>query len=225
MRRKYDEELIPAFYEVATVFEGLGQRRPEYVDGDPEIELGRFLGWMRIARAPGDSWSATSLADQPERRKRIIHFLGDWGAVENTTAGDMFDAEKEVSKIERLRTTFASSQAIEQLSYDELFDALIGVHAFYDRLRFVSGGLPGLRADFAQRNSLRAIKDTLTYLLHGSGTALERAYDCLYDEKRRLDGFAEACVMELLGWMDAARPPINGRTIKALRFLGFDVKD
>lgn len=43
--------------------------------------------------------------------------------------------------------------------------------------------------------------------------------------KAKLAGFGEACVMELLGWMDAERPPINGRTIKALRFLGFDVTD
>jgi hypothetical protein len=62
-------------------------------------------------------------------------------------------------------------------------------------------------------------------LLHGPGTSLERAYDCIYDEKRRLGGFGEACAMELLGWLDQDRPPINGRTIKALRFLGFDVKD
>jgi hypothetical protein len=225
LRRKYDEELIPAFREVVTIFEELGRSRPEFAGADPEIELGRFLGWLRIARAPGESWAHTSLADAPERRQRIVHFLADWNAVEDTTAGDMFDANREVSNIERLRTTFASPQSIESLKYDELFDALVSVHAFYDRLRFVSGGLAGLRVDFAQRNSLSAIKETLTYLLYGSGTALERAYDCIYDEKRRLGGFAEACVMELLGWMDKDRPPINGRTIKALRFLGFDVRD
>lgn len=225
LRRKYDEALIPAFREVSAVFADLGQRRPEFANGDPEIELGRFLGWLRIAHAPGESWAQTSLADQAERRRRIIHYLQDWIVVEDTTAGDMFDANKEVANIERLRTAFASPQSIEQLEYDDLFDALVSVHAFYDRLRFVLGGLPGLRADFAARNTLGQIKETLTYLLHGSGASLERAYDCIYDEKRRLGGFAEACVMELLGWMDETRPPINGRTVKALRFLGFDVKE
>jgi len=29
--------------------------------------------------------------------------------------------------------------------------------------------------------------------------------------------------MELSGWLDPERPPINGRTIKALRYLGYDV--
>jgi hypothetical protein len=225
LRRKYDEEVIPAFREVGQVFEELGQRRAEFRDGDPEIELGRFLGWLRIARAPGDSWHTATLADLQERRKRITHFLGDWHAVEDTTAGDMFHADKEVGNIQRLRSAFASAQSIAGLNYDDLFEALISVHAFYDRLRFVSGGLVGLRLDFSQRNTLASIKETLCYLLYGSGTALERAYDCIYDEKRRLGGFGEACVMELLGWMDPDRPPINGRTIKALRFLGFDVKE
>lgn len=225
LRRKYDEELIPAFREVANVFEEIGERRPEFANGNPEIELGRFLGWLRIAHAPGDSWGHTSLANAPERRVRIARSLSNWIAVEDTTAGDMFDANKEVANIERLQAAFASPRSIQLLGYDALFDALISVHAFYDRLRFVSGGLPGLKIDFAERNTLDGIKETLTYLLHGGGTALERAYDCIYDERRRLGGFGEACVMELLGWMDRDRPPINGRTVKALRFLGFDVRE
>ena len=225
LRRKYDEQLVPAFHEVAEVFEELSQRRPEFGDADREIELGRFLGWLRIAHAPGDDWKATALLDKSERRPRIVGYLNDWNITDNTAAGDMFQAEHEVATIRQLRTAFASPDTIDKLTYDELFDSLIGVHAFYDRLRFVSGGLAGLRVDFAQRNTLTAIKDTLTYLLHGPGTSLERAYDCIYDEKRRLGGFGEACAMELLGWLAQDRPPINGRTIKALRFLGFDVKD
>lgn len=225
LRRKYDEQLVPAFHEVAEVFEALGQRRPEFGDADREIELGRFLGWLRIARAPADDWKATALLEKAQRRQRIVGYLNEWNSTEDTAAGDMFQAEHEVETIRQLRRAFASPETIDKLDYDELFDSLIGVHAFYDRLRFVSNGLTGLRVDFAQRNTLTAIKHTLTYLLHGPGTSLERAYDCIYDEKRRLGGFGEACTMELLGWLDQNRPPINGRTIKALRFLGFDVKD
>jgi hypothetical protein len=225
LRRKYDEELIPAFNEVRRVFEEVGLRRPEFANGDVDIELGRFLGWLRIARAPGDDWKATPLLEGAERQTRIKGFLGDWHSIADTTAGDMVRAEDEVANIQRLRAALGSAEAIARLPYDELFTALTAVHAFYDRLRFVAGGLPGLRADFAERNRLDGIKDTLSYLLHGPGTTLERAYDCLYSEQRRLSGFGEACTMELIGWMDVDRPPINGRTIKALRFLGFDVRD
>ena len=81
LRRKYDEQLVPAFHEVAEVFDELGQRRPEFGDADREIELGRFLGWLRIARAPGDAWKATALLDKGQRKSRIISYLNDW----NTT--------------------------------------------------------------------------------------------------------------------------------------------
>jgi hypothetical protein len=224
LRRKYDEELIPAVNEVSAVFGELGKRRPEFAGGDPEIELGRFLGWLRVARAPGDTWKLADLLDVNQRHQRIAAFLEDWFAVEDMTAGDKFQGDSEVDNIALLRRTFASPEAIEELTYDELFDSLSCVHAFYDRLRFVAGGLSGLRKEFGQTNSLPAIKSTITYLLHGPGAALERAYDCIYAENRRLSGFSEGCIMELLGWMDKDRPPINGRTIKALRFLGFDVK-
>jgi hypothetical protein len=90
-------------------------------------------------------------------------------------------------------------------------------------LRFTEGGLTGLRKDFAKRNSLQSIQRMLVHLAHGANDEFERAYDCIYDEHYRLERFGEACVMELSGWMFADRPPINGRTIKALRFLGFKV--
>lgn len=53
--RKYDEQLIPAFTEVETIFGGSGQRRPEFEGEDPLIEIGRFLGWCRLVLAPGEA--------------------------------------------------------------------------------------------------------------------------------------------------------------------------
>jgi hypothetical protein len=225
LRRKYDEELIPAFNETKLVFLAAEYRRAEFANSDPEIEIGRFLGWLRLAKAPGDAWKETSLADGSHRVSRISGYAKEWAQLPGTTTGDMTNAGAEIEAIERVRAAFASEETISGLTYDELFDALSGVHAFFDRLRFTSGGLTGLRAEFARQNPLSAIKGTISYLLHGPGLGLERAYDCLYDEKRRLAGFGEACVMELLGWMDPGRPPINGRTIKALRFLGHDVRE
>lgn len=225
LRRKYDEQLGPAFDEVRQIFAADGRRRREFEAGDLDIEIGRFLGWLRIAHAPGNSWQDTTLAEASERRARLLRWMNAWFEEVDTDAGDMVRAESEVGNIARLRHVMGSPEAIDAANYDELFDALTGVHAFNDRLRFVAGGLEGLKLAFLDQNGLVAIKASLTYLLHGQGTQLERAYDSLYDEKRRLAGFGEACTMELVGWMDANRPPINGRTIKALRFVGFDVQD
>lgn len=222
--RKYDEMLIPAFHEVERVFSDFGKRRPEFANVDPQIELGRFLGWARLVNAPGDSWMESTLADADERRTRVLSNLEDWITSTDTKAGDMYDGETEVFRINRLRKAMASEEKIHGLEYDELFHALLGVHAFNDRLRHVSGGEKGLKAQFIESNSLDRIKQTLAYLIHGPGISLERSYDTIQNEKWKLAGFAEGCVMELLGWMDPHRPPINGRTIKALRFFGFDAR-
>ncbi|MFK4005015.1 phospholipase D family protein [Qipengyuania sp. NPDC077563] len=222
--RKYDEEIIPAFREVEAIFAAFGKRRPEFEGEDPVIEIGRFLGWCRLVEAPGETWKETTLASAAERRQRVLSSLDAWTTSTDTQAGDMYDAEKETDRIHRLRNAMASPEAIAALSYDDLFDALIGVHAFNDRLRHVSGGITGLKAQFAE-NSLPRIKVTLSHLLYGSGVALNRAYDCIRNEQWKLAGFGEACVMELLGWLDPDRPPVNGRTIKALRFFGFEVHE
>jgi hypothetical protein len=68
-----------------------------------------------------------------------------------------------------------------------------------------------------------AVVRTVRYLLSGPGDAIERAYDCIFGSYK-LNGFGEACVMELLGWGDAKRPPFNNRSIRGIRLLGFDVE-
>lgn len=223
LRRKYDEQVIPAFREVRDIMLESGLRRAEFADGDIEIELNRFLGWTRLIHAPGETWKQSTLVAQPERRERTLTYLRDWAQVGDTRAGDMYYAEEEFGNIARLREGFASVSTIEAMDYDQMFDTLCGCHAFYDMLRFVSGGLPGLKTDFAKRNTLPEIKATLAYLFHGDGLMLERAYDCIFDEKWKLGRFGENCVMELVGWMTPDRPPVNGRTLKALRFIGHDI--
>lgn len=224
-RRKYDEAVWPAFDEVRRLFLDAGLRRPDYEDSDLDIELGRFLGWVRLIHAPGENWSLAPLLDRDARAQRIMQFGHEWLAAEDLNAGDAESAQQEIGNITRIRENFASADSIRALSYDEIFDALAGCHAFHEQLRFTEGGLDGFRLDFHERNALTNIQDTLVYLLHGPNDVLERAYDCIHDERYKLARFSEACIMELTGWMDPSRPPINGRTIKALRFLGFDVRD
>jgi|JI10StandDraft_1071094.scaffolds.fasta_scaffold285603_1 hypothetical protein len=223
-RQRYDEALLPAFREVLRHFVRDGRRRPELATGDLEIELSRFLGWVRVEHAAGETWSEQPLLSETDRSAKIEALLNEWHAARDIESGDMINVDREVENIAGLRDTLRDPDRLQSLSYAAIFQALTACHAFYEMLRFSAGGLPGLSADFAERNSLDKIKETLTYLVHGGGSSLERAYDCIFDPTYRLGRFGEACVMELLGWMDEERPPINGRTIKALRYLGFDVK-
>ena len=134
----------------------------------------------------------------------------------------MFSYEQEIDNIARIRSVFGSKESIDAAGEDDLMEALLGCHAFLEQLRFTKGGKDSLRMEFWAINGEKRIKECLTYLLHGPGDQIQRAYDCIYERRYKLNKFAESCVMELVGWLDTKRPPINGRTIKALRFLGFD---
>lgn len=230
-RRKYDEILVPAHNEILEVAQRHGFGRPEYAGQDPQIEMGRFLGWLRLTQGSGDGWRETSLLSDPnDRAARIAEYVGVWQSTDDTVKGDMYHAAAEIENIANIRTYLCDPNELMRLSFDELFRYLTGCHAFLERLRFVSkdigeslSGLERLRIDFQKKNSLEAVVRTVHYLLAGPGDAIERAYDCIYGGYK-LTGFGEACVMELLGWGDAKRPPFNNRSIRGIRLLGFDVE-
>jgi hypothetical protein len=230
-RRKYDEILVPAHNEILAAAQQHGFGRPEYAGQDPQIEMGRFLGWLRLTQGSGNGWRETTLLSDPvERAKRIADYVKIWQSTDDTVKGDMYRASQEIENIANIRTYLCDPNELIQLTYDDLFNYLIGCHAFLERLRFVSKeigedlpGLERLRIDFQARNKLEAVVRTVAYLLSGSGDAIERAYDCVYGSYK-LAGFGEACVMELLGWGDPKRPPFNNRSIRGIRLLGFDVE-
>ncbi|MBW4986038.1 hypothetical protein KZZ07_26245, partial [Mameliella sp. CS4] len=78
-RRKYDEILVPAHNEILEVAQRHGFGRPEYAGQDPQIEMGRFLGWLRLTQGSGDGWRETSLLSDPnDRAARIAEYVGVW---------------------------------------------------------------------------------------------------------------------------------------------------
>ncbi|EEW24268.1 phospholipase D-like domain-containing protein [Rhodobacter ferrooxidans] len=230
-RRKYDEILVPAHHEILEVAQQHGFGRPEYAGQDPQIEMGRFLGWLRLTQGSGDGWRETSLLSDPKNRaKRIAEYVQIWQSTDNTVKGDMYHASAEIENIANIRTYLCDPNELAHLSFNDLFRYLAGCHAFFERLRFVSknigadlSGLERLRIDFQTKNTLDAVVRTVRYLLSGTGDAIERAYDCVYGSYK-LYGFGEACVMELLGWGEPKRPPFNNRSIRGIRLLGFDVE-
>ena len=230
-RRKYDEILVPAHNEILHVAQKVGFGRPEYFGQDPQIEIARFLGWLRLTQGSGNGWRETTLLTAPQARaERIADYVRIWQSTDDTVKGDTYHASNEIENIKNIRTYLCDQNQLKSLSYDKIFDYLTGCHAFFDRLRFVSkkvgenlSGLERLRIDFQQKNTREDVERTVEYLLSNSGDAIERAYDCIYGNYK-LQGFGEACVMELLGWGDANRPPFNNRSIRGIRLLGFDVE-
>src|SRR5690606_11796721 len=103
-------------------------------------------------------------------------------------------------------------------------DALTGLHAFEEQLRFVRKGqlMPTFWKENA--NDLVRVRETLHHLLFGSGDFIIRLHDILYDPRWKLSMFGRFCALELFGTVHPdLYPPINGRMVKALRHLGFDV--
>ena len=230
-RQKYDEVLMPAHNEILKVAKANGFGRPEYVGQDPKIEMGRFLGWLRLTQGSKDGWRETSLLPDPKARaKRIARHVRIWQSTDDIVKGDMYQAAREIENIENIRTYLCDPEELTNLDFDELFRHLTGCHAFLERLRFASrdigedlDGLERLRIEFQTNNTRKAVVRTVNHLLSGPGDAIERAYECVYGSYK-LKGFGEACVMELLGWGDRKRPPFNSRSIRAIRLLGFDVE-
>jgi hypothetical protein len=230
-RRKYDEVLIPAHDEILEFALNSGFGRPEYQGSDPQIEMGRFLGWLRLVHGHGDLWREVPLIDRDAKRTRISDYVNIWQSTDDTVAGDMYHAGDEIENIANIRKYLCDDAELADLDFDTVFSYLCGCHAFLERLRFVSkelganlSGRERLRLDFQKRNKIDDVKKTISYLLSGSGDPLERAYDCIYNSKYKLEGFGEASVMELLGWGDPNRPPFNNRTVRGIRFLGYDVE-
>jgi len=97
------------------------------------------------------------------------------------------------------------------------------VYALEDQLRFFRGGLPALRAAIFANGS-ENFKATLRFLIHGASPAIERIVECRYG-RYKLANFGESCLQETIGWVRPEQFPIcNGRTLIALRWLGFDVE-
>lgn len=231
LRRKYDEVLIPCHKEIMRVAQGSNFGRAEYQSHDAEIEMGRFLGWVRLIHGSGQSWKDAPLLDPQGRANRIAEYVKLWQLADDTAGTDMYNAHDEINNITNIRNHLCNPNDVNAMSMDEIFTHLAGCHAFYERLRFVSkkygAGLPGidrLRVAFKAENRVEKVRATVNYLLSGGGDPLERAYDCIYDDRYKLSGFGEACVMELLGWGSKDRPPFNNRTIRGMRFLGYDVE-
>jgi hypothetical protein len=63
----------------------------------------------------------------------------------------------------------------------------------------------------------------LSHLLFGSDDFATRMGECIFDPNLSLHHFGRSCVQELYGWINTEAPVCNGRTVKALRYLGFDV--
>lgn len=136
-------------------------------------------------------------------------------------------------------------QRLDTMTYEQFRDICMGVHAIRDYARRVPNKAVGLANDGSRytipekvaalsmriwndRSSSGArVTELIGHVLYG-GTREQlpgRLWQAVTDPKRKFDGLGISALGEIVGWALPDRfPPRNGRTSKALRSLGYDVR-
>ena len=220
-RRQYVELVQPAYRQVAEVYREKGRRHPDLESYPLKYELDRFFYWLP-SKTTDDSLSLLPLRRGVELKQNIAGHIEEWFGVHGP-AGYFDDANRWV-QLTQLQAFFASPGELDHSDFDSLTESLLACAAFHDRLRFAKDGLRTLVRNFKQENKFEDVLKTFKYLAFGQGDYVQRIYDCVYTSEYKLRGWGPNCTFELFGWINHDDvPPVNGRVMKALRFLGFDV--
>lgn len=217
-------EYRSAFLEIDQVLTDEKINRGELNSVGPAHRTNRFLNWVRLTQAPGEEAWRTAPRRTSEDRRLLIQRLGrEWANLDS----DHTQIPKEyLDWLERVIHTFATKEAIADSSKETLIAGLLALHAFYEQLWFVEGGLKNLPSAFWMANDDNVVKvrGSFTYLLHGPDEFVTRLYECISDPQLKLAYFGKFCALELFGTIKPGLcPPMNGRTAKAMRYLGYAV--
>lgn len=223
LRREAYEQYRPAFMEVDQVLTTEGLRRADLSSINPLQETNRFLNWLRKTHVVGeDAWRSAPQREPADRRELVRQYGLEWvQATDNLVPDVFFDSLDTVARY------FGSPEAIRAATHDEIGNALMSLHAFTEQLRFVQGGQKNVLPEFWRENGndTELVRRSISHLLHGSGDFAERLHDVLFDRSRKIRMFGKFTALELFGTVRPDEfPPVNGRMVKALRFLGYPVK-
>lgn len=214
------QHFLAAYRTVERVYKATGKRRHPEETLPLRIEIDQFFNFIRAELTSGDSYESEPKLVGQALDEKIADVLKQWFStprpyLDNTIVKRSFPT---------INQTLGSPAAIAQAEWDALIDALCCAHSFYDRLRFFKGGHPTHVSVFKTQNPIERVKRVLTYLLFGSDDYVERMGRCIFDPQFHLHEFGRSAVQEVLGWVNRENIPIcNNRTLRALRYLGFDV--
>ena len=214
-RRTYQEFLM-AFRELESIYQQDGRRQQAALP--LRIEIDQFLNYLRGKHCPSDSYQDAPLRNGEERKVFVKELIDEWFQIRWK-----YLDEHIVLAFPKIQSQLGNPESIQNSDMDQLIDALEICHAFHDQLRFHRDGEPTLRRQFA-KNGLSRVKKTLTYLLHGRDDFIERMGNVIFNPSLKLEMIGRSVSQELLGWVNEENIPIcNERTLKVLRFLGYDL--
>jgi hypothetical protein len=208
-----------AFMTVERIYKTVGRRHQE--DSLPlRLEIDSFFSFLRDKKAQKDSYLHAPLLQGDELESKVKENIEEW----LKTPYPWLDDEIVPNRYPVIIKIFGSPESIENATFDELVEALSVCHSFKDAQRFYHGGHDTHVKEFNQKNDLKQIKRTLAYLLFSGGDFISRMGRCIFDPAYKLNEFGRSNVQELLGWVNNENIPIcNNRTLRSVRWLGFDV--
>jgi hypothetical protein len=217
--RQVYQEFLTAYREVEEIYSSKDKRQlPENVV-PLRIEVDQFFSFVREKFAGGDTYREQPLRYGEERKVFVSAMIDKWFKQRWS-----YLDEKVQVHFSMLNKSFSSKEVIESTTTEEIYDALEVCNAFHDRYRFYKGGGETKKREFLENNSQEQLKKVVAYLLFGEGNYIDRMGICIFDPEYKLWHYGRSCIQELLGWINKENIPIcNGRTVKALRYLGFDV--
>lgn len=219
-RALYVEKLIPAHALVESIYDELGKRHPNFVGYSRAYEMDRFLYWVRGFTTDEDL-PTHPLRTGNDLAQNVRKHVSEWFKVPDT---NLKIDEDRVHRIDRLQSLFEDASLLEMAGMDEIVDVVQGCAAFVEMLRFTKGGLENHLNAFRKDNDIDKIRNSFRHLAFGGGDYVQRIYDCIYLPEYKLAHWGRNSTFELFGWINKdGAPPLNGRIIKALRYLGFDV--
>lgn len=211
---------LDAFRTVQKVYIADGRRKhPENVI-PLRLEIDSFLSWVRERYTTGESYRDEPLLHGAQLESKIQGAIEEWFKAHYS----WFEDQIVPLRYPTITRILGSKSSISAASYDQIVEALSCENSFYDRLRFFKGGHETHTRVFMESNDSERVKRTLTYLLFGKGDPIVRMGRCIFDPAYRLNEFGRSAVQELLGWINEEDLPIcNNRTLRSLRWFGFDV--
>lgn len=210
-----------AYRTVERLYKATGRRRHDESKLPLRLEIDSFFSFIRENKAKKESYLEAPLLHGQEQENKILSNINEWFEI----PWEWLDDEIVPKRYPTIQRFLGSPQSIKQASMDDIVEALSTCHSFFDRRRFYQGGHDTHIKEFVDTNELDHAKETITYLLYGEGDFIRRMGRCIFDPAYKLNSFGQSNVQELLGWVNNQNIPVcNNRTLRSLRWLGFDVK-
>ncbi|EFH9050193.1 phospholipase D family protein [Escherichia coli] len=218
--QKSYQEAVTAFRRIESVYKNHKRKVAEELI-PLRLEVDSFFSFVRDFYATEDTWKYQPLGWDEQQKHKASILIDKW----LTTKWEHFEDRIVPINYPLIKGVLGSKESIKLASMSKIVDALCVLHSFYDRLRFYKGGLETLKSSFIESNDEKQVKNTLMYLLYGSGDTISRMADCIYDREYKLNHFGKSNIQELIGWINNEDLPIiNGRTTKVLRYFGNQIR-